>query len=98
MLRPRRWCYAFLALLYPFYIKSESQLIYVQLNINDRRAQVAMFQLSIMNHRLFMLDGRRSRQDGVGGTKDPGSVHDYLQIDGYNVVTMTNLYENEHGR
>ena len=52
LLRPRRWSYAFVALLYPFYIKSEVQLIYVQLNTNDRRAQVAMLQLAIMNHRL----------------------------------------------
>ena len=49
-----------------------------------------MFQLAIMNHRHVMLDGRRSRQDGVGGPKDPGSAHDYPQTDGYNVVTMTN--------
>ena len=29
LLRPRRWSYAFVALLYPFYIKSEVQLIYI---------------------------------------------------------------------
>ena len=36
LLRPKRWSYAFVALLYPFYvyIKSEGQLIYVQLNVN----------------------------------------------------------------
>ena len=38
LLRPRRWSYAFIALLYLFYIKSEVQTIYVQLNVNDRRA------------------------------------------------------------
>ena len=94
-LRPRRWCYAFAPLLYPFYIKYEVQLIYVKLNVNDRRAQVAMLQLAIMNHRLNKLAVRRSRQDGVGGPKSNGSVHDYPQSDGYNVGTMTN---NEHGR
>ena len=35
MLRPRTWNYAFVALLYPFYIESGIQLIYVQLNVND---------------------------------------------------------------
>ena len=74
-----------------FYIKSEVQLIYVQLNVNDRRAQVAMLQLAIMNHRRIMFDGRRSRQDGVGGPKGPGFIHDYPQTDDYNVGTMTNL-------
>ena len=38
LLRPRRWSYAFVALLYLFYIKYEVKTIYVQLNINDRRA------------------------------------------------------------
>ena len=56
LLRPRRLSYAFVALLYPFYIKSEVQLIYVQLNANVRRAQVAMLQLAIMSHIRFMLD------------------------------------------
>ena len=45
LLRPRRWSYAFVALLDPFYIKSEVQLSYAQLNVNDRRAQVAMLHL-----------------------------------------------------
>ena len=67
LLRPRRWSYAFDALSYPFYIKSEVHLIYVLLNVNDRRDQVAVLQLAIMN-----LDDRRSRQDGVGGPKGPG--------------------------
>ena len=89
LLRPRRWSYAFVALLYPFYIKSEV-LIYFQLNVNDRRAQVAMLQLAIMNHRHIMLDNWRSRQDGVGGTKGPWSVYDYSQTDGYNMGTMAN--------
>ena len=56
LLRPRRWSYAFVALLYLFYIKSVVQLIYDQLNVNDKRAQVDMLQLAIMNHRLIMLD------------------------------------------
>ena len=42
--------------LYPFYINSVVQLIYDQLNVNDRRAQVTMFQLAIMNHRRIVLD------------------------------------------
>ena len=50
--------------LYPF--KKKVHLIYDPLNVNDRRDQVAMLQLAIMN-----LDDRRSRQDGVGGPKDP---------------------------
>ena len=38
LLRPtsRRWSCAFVALLYSFYIKSAVQLIYVQMNANDR--------------------------------------------------------------
>ena len=58
LLRPRRWSLLFVALLDPFYIKSEVQLIYVlnQLNVKDRRAQFAMLQLAIMNHILIMLD------------------------------------------
>ena len=47
LLRPRRWSYAFVALLYPFYIKCE-----VQLNVNDRHAHVALLQLAIMNQKL----------------------------------------------
>ena len=39
LLRPRRRSYAFVALLFPFYILIRS---YTQLNVNDRRAQVAM--------------------------------------------------------
>ena len=95
LLRPRRWSYAFDALLYPFYIKSEVHLIYVLLNVKDRRDQVAMPQLAIMN-----LDDRRSRQDGVGGPIGPWSVNDYLQTDGYNVGTMATYINksNEHGR
>ena len=95
LLRPRRWSYAFDALLYPFYIKSEVHLIYVPLNVNDRRDQVAMLQLAIMN-----LDDRRSRQDGVGGPKGLGPVDDYPQTDGYNVGTMATYINksNEHGR
>ena len=88
--RPRRWNKAFVAPLYPFYIKSEVQLMYVQSNANDRHAQVAMLQLAIMNHRLIMLDDRRSKQDEVGWPKVPRSIHDYSQTDGYNGVgTMT---------
>ena len=75
----------FAAILYPFYIKSEVQLIYVQMNANDRHTQAAMLQ-----HRLIRLDDPRSRQDGVGESKSPRSVHDYSQTDGYNVGTMTN--------
>ena len=89
--RPRRRSYAFVALLYPFYIKSEVQLIYVQLNVNDIRAQVAMLQLAIMNHRIIMLNDWRPRQDEGRGPKGPGSAHEYPQTDGYNVSTMTNL-------
>ena len=95
LLRPRRWSYVFDALLDPFYIKSEVNLIYVPLNVNDRRDQVAILQLAIMN-----LDDRRSRQDGVGGPKGPGSVDEYPQTDGY-IVGTTATYINkskEHGR
>ena len=54
-----------------------------------------MLHLAIMN-----LDDLRSRQDGVGGPKGPGSVDDYPQTDGYNVGTMaTHINKsNEHGR
>ena len=95
LLRPRRWSYAFDALSYSFNIKSEVHLIYVPLNVNDRRDQVAMLQLAIMN-----LDDRRPRQNGVGGPKGPGSVDDYPQTDGYNVGIMTTYINksNEHGR
>ena len=65
LLRPRRWSYAFVALLYPFYIKSEV-LIYFQLNVNDRGAQVVMHKLAVMNHRYIMLDDWRSRQVSNG--------------------------------
>ena len=63
--------------------------------MNERRAQVAMLHLAIMN-----LDDRRSWQDGVGGPKGPGSVDDYPQTDGYNVGTMATYINksNEHGR
>ena len=90
LLRPRRWSYAFVALLLTFYIRSEVQLIYVQLNVNDRRAQVAMLQLAILNNILIMLDDRRARQEGVEEPKGTGSVRDYPQTDGYNVGTMPN--------
>ena len=57
LLRHMRGSYAFVALLYdPFYIKSVVQLVYVQVNVIDRRAQVAMLQLTILNQRLFLLD------------------------------------------
>ena len=79
-----------MALLYPFYIKFEVQLIYVQLNDNDRRAQVAMLQLAITNHRLVLLGDQRSKQDAVGWPKGPGFVRDYPHTDGYNVGSMTN--------
>ena len=83
LLQPRRWSYAFDALLYPFYIRSEVHLIYVPLNVNDIRDQVAMLQLAIMNQ-----DDWRSRQDVDGGPKGPRSVYDYPKTDGYNVGTM----------
>ena len=92
LMQPRRWSYAFVTLLYRLYIKSEV-LIYFQLNFNDRRAQVAMLQLAIMNHKHIMLDDLRSRQEGVRGPKSPGSVHFYLQTDGYNMGTMINSQE-----
>ena len=45
----------------------------------DRYAQVAMLQLAIMNHRLFMLDDEvQARQRG--GSNDCGSGHGYLFI------------------
>ena len=56
LLQPWPLGFAFVVLLYPFFIKTEVQLINVQLKVNDRRAQVAMLQLAIMNHILIMLD------------------------------------------
>ena len=35
--RPRRWSYAFVAIMIPFYIKSTVVLVYVQLNVNFQR-------------------------------------------------------------
>ena len=64
LLRTWRWSYAFVALLYPFFIKSEVQLIYFQLNFNDRRAQFAMLQLWTTYLLCWMM---RSRHDGGGG-------------------------------
>ena len=90
LLQSRRWSYALNTLLYPFYIKSEVQLIYVQLNVNDRHTQVAMLQLAIMNHRLIMLAIMNSRQDRGWGPKGSGSVHGYPQTHSYNFGTMTN--------
>ena len=86
--RPMRWSYAFVALLHPFYIKSEVQLVYVQLDVKIQRKGTAMLQLAIMNYRLIMLDyefqvRRRRRPKGFG------SVHVYPQTDGYNLGTMT---------
>ena len=93
MLRPRRWSYAFVAFLYPFYIISEVQLNNVQLNANDTRTQVDMLQLVIMNHKFIMLDDQRSRQDGGLGPKDPGPVHDYPQTDGYDKLIRSRKTE-----
>ena len=93
LLRPRRERYAFVAPLYPFYIKSEVQLIYVQLNVNYRRAQVAVRHMAIMNliYLLFLM--MRSRQDGGGGSKGSGSAHSYPQTDGKKLDTMAKLLE-----
>ena len=44
LLRSRRWSYAFIALLYHFCIKSEVQLIYFQLNVNDRRTSAGYYE------------------------------------------------------
>ena len=41
-----------------------------------------------MNHILIMLDDE-ARLYGGGGPKWLGSVHNYPQIDGYNLGTMT---------
>ena len=79
--RPSRWSYAFVALLYPFYIKSEVQLIYVQLNVNDKRAHVAMLQLTIMKHIYLLCWIMRSRRGGPSMITKAG---------GYNLGTMTN--------
>ena len=45
--------------------------------------------MSVALTELTVWDDRRSRQDGVGGPKGPGSVHDYPQTDGYSAGTMT---------
>ena len=55
----RRWSYGFVALLYHFYIKSEVQLIYAQLNANHRRIHVAMLQLAIMYSRDSISDSNK---------------------------------------
>ena len=44
LLRPRRWSYAFVALLYPFCIKSEVQLIYVQLSDSIRYSAAGHYE------------------------------------------------------
>ena len=48
----------------------------------------ALKLLCFSSSQTIMLDDGRSRQDGVGGSKGPGSVHEYPQTDGYNVGTM----------
>ena len=59
----------------------------------DRYAQVAMLQLAIMNHRLFMLDDEvQARQRR--GSNDSGSGHGYPQTEGFNLDTTTNYLEN----
>ena len=59
----------------------------------DRYAQVAMLQLAIMNHRLFMLDDEvQARQRR--GSNDSGPGHGYPQIEGFNLDTTTNYLEN----
>ena len=60
----------------------------------DRYAQVAMLQLAIMNHILFMLDDEfqaRQRRE----SNDSGSGHGYPQTEGFNLDTTTNYLENE---
>ena len=90
LLRPSRWGYAFVAQLYPFYIKSEVQLIYVQLTVNDRRNQMAMLQLAIMNHSLIMFDAEVQARRRRRAKRSWWSVHVYPQTDGYNLGTITN--------
>ena len=89
LLRPRWRSYDFGALFYPVYIKSEVQPIYVQLNVNERRAQIAMLYLAIMNHILIMLDDEvqaRQRRRAKRSWVRPW----HRQTDGYNFGTMTN--------
>ena len=68
-------------------------MIYVQLNVNERRAQVTMFQLANIDHRLIKKDDighwvqARQRQ----WAKRSRSVYDCMQTDGYNFGTMPNL-------
>ena len=56
LLRPRRWSYAFVALLYHFEIKYEVQLIHVQVNVKDR---LTVLQLAIMLDNEVQARGRR---------------------------------------
>ena len=54
LLRPKRLSYAFCCAFVSFLYKYEFQLIYVQLISRD--AQVAMLQLTFMNHRLITVN------------------------------------------
>ena len=59
------WSYAFVSLLYPFYIKSEVQKIYLQLNVNDRRTHVAILRLAILNLSCWTIGGPgKTKSDG----------------------------------
>ena len=59
------------------------------MNANDSHAQVRYASAGHHEPHTIKLDDRRSRQDGVGGPKGPGSVHNYPQTDGYNVGKKT---------
>ena len=98
LLRYRRWSYTFVALVYPYYIKSDVQLIYVQLNVNDRRTQVIVLELAIMNTILIMLN-----DGGPGKTESEGQkVLGPSMIIRRHTATMWALCptnkSNEHGR
>ena len=57
LLRPRRWSYAFFAILIPFFIKSTVELFYVQLNKMSILKDINRIAVvANVNHRLIISD------------------------------------------
>ena len=94
LLWPRRWCYASVELLYLCYIKSEIQLIYVQLNVNIQKKWIGTLKSLCFSWPIWTTDlvcwMMKTRQGGGKGQKGSGSVHAYPQTEDYNLGTMTN--------
>ena len=80
LLRPKRWSYAFYALLYPFCIKSEVNWFTFSWlpTIDALKSLYFSWPLWITDYNVGW----------SSGPKGPGSFHDYPQTDGYNVDTM----------